>query len=177
MKSFLFITTFFIANIVNVFGQKLQDKVFQKLTTADSVILVSHLTTSIPIVDSVTKKWIGSVKLVDKNKPNYKIIKESIRLKRNDIDSIATILITVNKDTIIKDIQCFIPHHGILIFKNRKCSYFDICFGCRHFVTSKDLKLSDELSDKTWNKLESFFRNRNLNYEMPGNGLETEDKN
>ena len=177
MKSPLFITTFFIATTINVFGQKLQNKVFQKLTSADSVILVSHSTTNIPIVDSITKKWIGSVKLVDRNKPNYKIIKESIRLKRNDIDSVATILITANKDTIIEDIQCFIPHHGILIFKKGKCSYFDICFGCRHFVTSKDIKLSDELSNKTWNDLESFFRTRNLNYEMPGSEPETEDDN
>ena len=177
MKNSLFITIFFIFSIVNLFGQKPQTKVFQKFTTADSVILVSHLTTNIPIVDSMTKKWIGSVKLVDKNKPNYKIIRESISLKRNETDSILTILLTENKDTIIEDIQCFIPHHGILIFKKGKCSYFDICFGCRHFITSKDIKLSDELSIKTWNDLERFFRNRNLNYEMPGNEPEIEDDN
>lgn len=177
MKSALFTTIFFIANIVNVSGQEQQNKVFKKLTSADSVILVSHLTTNIPIVDSTTKKWIGSVKLVDKNKPNYKIIRESVRLNRNDIDSVATILITANKDTIIEDIQCFIPHHGMLIFKKGKCSYFDICFDCRHFITSKDFELSDELSAKTWNDLESFFRNRNLNYEMPGSEPGTEEDN
>ena len=177
MKSSLFLTTFFIANIVNVLGQKLQNNVFQKFISADSVILVSHLTTSIPIVDSITKRWIGSVKLVGKNKPNYEIIKKSVRLKRNDIDSIATILITANKHTIIQDNSCFIPHHGILIFKKGKCSYFDICFGCRHFVSSKDIRLSDALSNKTWNDLEIFFRNRNLNYKMPGSEPETEDDN
>lgn len=59
------------------------------------------------------------------------------------------------------------PHHGILIFKKKKCSYFDICFSCRHFVSSKDIKLSDELSDKTWQALELFFQNRNFKFEMP----------
>jgi hypothetical protein len=174
MKSALFITIFFITNMATVFGQNAQNAVVKKLTSADSVILVSHLRTAIPVVDPVTKKWIGSVKLVDKNKPNYKIIKESLKLNADDIDSVATILITPNKDTILEDIKCFIPHHGILIFKKGKCSYFDICFGCRHFVTSKDIKLSDNLSVKTWKELESFFRNRNLNYEMPGTEPETE---
>ena len=98
-------------------------------------------------------------------------------LDKSEADSIAAILITENRDSIIQDIQCFEPHHGILIFKKGKCSYFDICFGCRHFITSKDIKISDELSDKTWNDFESFFRNRNLKYEMPKNESEEENDN
>ncbi|MGG9963735.1 hypothetical protein [Ferruginibacter sp. SUN106] len=108
---------------------------------------------------------------------NYKIVKEHYQLDKKEIDSIAAIIITPNNDSIIRDISCFMPHHGILIFKNGKCSYFDICFGCRHFITSKDIKLSDELDDKTWNALESFFRNRKLNYELTENDLETKDNN
>ncbi len=172
MKHFTIVLILFIMPTINVLGQKQQNKVFQILKTADSVILVSHLTTNFPIVDSITKKWGGPVKLVNKQKPNYAIIKESSRLKSSDIDSIASILVTQNKDSTIENIKCFIPHHGILIFKKGKCSYFDICFSCKHFITSKDIKLSDELSNKTWNDLENFFRNRNLNYQMPGNEVE-----
>ena len=150
---------------------------YQKFINADSIILVSHLTTYVPIVDDKTNERIGSYHLVEKNKVNYKIIKERYSLNKKEADSIAKIIITPNNDSTIEDIRCFMPHHGILIFKKSKCSYFDICFGCRHFITSKDIKLSDELDDKTWNVLESFFRNRKLNYELTASDSETKDHN
>lgn len=167
----------FIVFTFNASGQKHQNKVFQKIVKADSVFLVSHLITYVPVLDDKTNERTGFYKLVDKKRVNYNIIKESFLLDKSEADSIAAILITENRDSIIQDIQCFEPHHGILIFKKGKCSYFDICFGCRHFITSKDIKISDELSDKTWNDLESFFRNRNLKYEMPKNESEEENDN
>ncbi len=177
MTRHFFITIFFAALFSSGFGQSLNNKVYQKFIAADSVILVSHLTTYIPIVDDSTHERIGSYRLVEKNKVNYKIVKERYQLDKNEIDSIAQIIITPNNDSIIQDIKCFMPHHGILIFKRGKCSHFDICFGCRHFITSKDIKISDELDDKTWKSLEVFFRNRKLNYELTENDSETEDDN
>ena len=171
------IALFFIFPFSSGFGQSSNNKVYQKFIAADSVILVSHLTTFIPIVDDSTHERIGSYRLVEKNKVNYKIVKERYQLDKKEIDSVAQIIITPNNDSIIQDIKCFMPHHGILIFKKGKCSYFDICFGCRHFITSKDIKLSDELDDKTWNTLESFFRNRKLNYELTENDSETKEDN
>lgn len=177
MTRHFFINLLFATFVFNGFGQNLQNKVYEKFTNSDSIILVSHLTTYIPIVDDNTNERIGSYRLVEKNKVNYKIIKERYELDKKEADSIAKIIITPNNDSIIEDIKCFMPHHGILIFKKGRCSYFDICFGCRHFVTSKDIKLSDELDDKTWNALESFFRNRKLNYELTESDPETKDDN
>jgi hypothetical protein len=177
MTRYFFISVFFTGFFSSGFGQNLNNKVYQKIITADSVILVSHLTTYIPIVDDKTKERIGSYRLVEKNKVNYQIVKEHYQLDSKEIDSVAKIIITPNNDSIFQDIKCFMPHHGILIFKKGKCSYFDICFGCRHFITSKDIKLSDELDDKTWNALETFFRNRNLNYELIENNSDTENDN
>jgi hypothetical protein len=177
MTRYFLQTILFFTLSSSLFGQSLTDKVYQIFTAADSVILVSHLTTYIPIVDDSTHERIGSYRLVEKNKVNYKIIKERYQLDKKEVDSVAQIIITPNNDSIIEDIKCFMPHHGILIFKKGKCSYFDICFGCRHFVTSKNIKLSDELDDKTWNALENFFRNRKLNYELAKNDSETKDDN
>ena len=177
MTRHFFITIFFTTIFLSGFGQNINNKVYQKFVTADSVIIVSHLTTYIPIVDDKTNERIGSYRLVEKNKVNYKIIKEQYQLDKKEIDSIAAIIITPNNDSIIQDISCFMPHHGILMFKKGKCSYFDICFGCRHFITSKDIKLSDELDDKTWNAFESFFRNRKFKYELAENDSEAKDKN
>ncbi len=167
MKNFLFLATLFISTIGNIFGQPRKNETLKRITTSDSVILVSHLATYAPEKDK-------SFRLVEKGKVNNEIIIEQYRLKKSEIDSLAVILITRNTDSILVDIQCFIPHHGILIFEKGKCSFFDICFGCRHFVTSKDIKLSDELCEKTWNDLEFFFRNRNLSYKMPGKETENE---
>jgi hypothetical protein len=106
-------------------------------------------------------------KLVCKNKLNDPIVMERYRLGAKETDSLARILITRNNDREIENIRCFVPHHSILIYKKGQCSFFEICFGCRHFVTSKDISLSDELSKKTWKMLEQFFRVRGLRYELP----------
>jgi hypothetical protein len=158
---------FCIGILVNVWGQPLKNKLYRKIIQADSVILVSHLTTHIPFVDSKTKQWLDPLRLVVKNKLNDPIVKERYRLQAKETDTLARLLIMPNTDREIEDIGCFIPHHGILIYKMGKCAFFDICFGCRHFVTSKDIYLSDQLSIETWKKLERFFRDRGLRYELP----------
>jgi hypothetical protein len=89
------------------------------------------------------------------------------KLVKYEINSLAAILTAHNYDKTIEDIGCFEPHHGILIFKNGNCSFFDICFGCRHFVTSTDVSLSDEISRNSWTMLESFFRSKGLTYKLP----------
>lgn len=170
--------TFLLANaFMTASAQKANNKLYNKFVSADSVVLVSHLETYIFSVNEETGERIPPHLLVKKNTVNYNIIKERFKLDKKEIDSIATIMLTRNSDSLIQDIQCFIPHHGILLFKKGKCSFFDICFGCRHFVTSKDIKLSDELDDRTWNALETFFRNRKLDYELPKNDEEELEEN
>ena len=174
MTRHFLITLSCAALFLSGFGQSPKNKVYKKFVAADSVLLVSHLTTYMPIVDDKTNKSIGAYKLVEKNKVNYQIIKEKYRLDKEETDSLALILTEANTDSTIEDIRCFMPHHGILIYKKNKCSFFDICFGCRHFVTSKDIDLSDEISDKSWLHLYHFFRNRKLNYELTGETIEQE---
>lgn len=154
-----FIFIWCIAIMANILGQVPKNKLYQKITQADSVILLSHLT---------TYELIGSPRLVVQNKLNQKIIKERYRLNASEMDTIARILITPNTDREIKNNRCFMPHHGIVIYKMGKCAFLDICFTCQHFVTSKDILLSDELSEQTWKMLEQFFRVRGLRYELPG---------
>lgn len=166
MKSFSLVL-FLIINVVNsLLAQPEYAKIRDAFYNADSVIIVSHVTTYQPNTTSSGAKKLKPLVLVSNNKVNYKIIKEQYLLDKIETDSIAKILTEKNTDSIIKNISCFIPHHGILIFTKGKCSFFDICFGCRHFVSSKNLNLSDDLSDRTWERLELFFRHRGLNYKM-----------
>lgn len=159
--------------MANLSAQISRNKLYQKIIQADSVVLVSHLTTCVPHVDSLTKEWLDPLQLVVQNKLNDPIVKERYRLQVKETESLARILITRNTDREIENIRCFVPHHGILIYKKGTCAFFDICFTCRHFVTSKDISLSDELSRKTWKMLEQFFRVRGLRYEMPAEFSET----
>jgi hypothetical protein len=145
-------------------GQIIKGKTYKKMLSADSVVVVSHFTTYVPIVDDVTLEKKDQYELVTNGMPNYQIIKESKRLRNDEEETLAGILSTKNNDRTIEDISCFMPHHGILIFKSGQCSFFDICFGCNHFVTSKDITLSDELSRKSWKVLQSFFRKKNFKY-------------
>lgn len=167
MKLFSFVFFLIINAAHSLLAQPAYAKTRDALHKADSVIIVSHLTTYQPIRKDAGKTNFKPLILVTNNKVNYKIIKEQYRLNKIEINSIAKILTEKNTDSVISNIRCFIPHHGILIFNKGKCSFFDICFGCRHFVSSKNLKISDNLSDKAWGRLEQFFRTRGLNYELP----------
>ncbi|WP_293310418.1 hypothetical protein [Pedobacter sp. UBA5917] len=148
------------------FAQKQRNKVYQTFMAADSVIIVSHTLTYSPI----RNKGDYSARLIENGKLNGKIIKQQLKLGRKDIDILASILITPLKigETFEKG-KCFMPHHGILIYKGNNCSFFDICFDCKHFVTSDDIKLSDSLSINTWQKLKAFFKTRKLDYQIPMN--------
>jgi hypothetical protein len=148
------------------FAQKLQNKVYQIFMTADSVVIVSHKVTYTPI----RNEGDYSARLIENGAPNEKIIKQRLRLSKKDIDLLATILITPLKlGEAFEEGKCFIPHHGILIFKGDTCSFFDICFDCKHFVTSDDITLSDSLRIITWQKLKAFFKTRKLDYQIPIN--------
>ena len=63
--------------------------------------------------------------------------------------------------------KCFIPHHAILIFKNQEISFIDICFGCSHLATSKDIKVSDDDFDRRkWRELQSYFKQNRITYKL-----------
>jgi len=145
-------------------AQQQQNKVYKTFVAADSVIILSHKVTYTPI------RNIGdySPRLIENGKLNEKIIKQRLRLSKKDIDSLASILIMPLKlGETFEGGKCFIPHHGILIFKGDTCSFFDICFDCKHFVTSDDIKLSDSLRIITWEKLKAFFKTRKMDYQIP----------
>lgn len=171
MTKCFFLDAVFALLAVGCFGQHANDKIYQQFMAADSVILVSHLTTNQPRIDKVNNKIIDPYRLVEKNKVNSKIIKEKYCLDQHEIEALAIIMTEVNTDSSYENIRCFIPHHGILIYKKSRRSFFDICFSCRHFITSKDIKLTDELSHNTWLHLFEFFKTRNLNYKLSGEAI------
>ncbi|QIL39757.1 hypothetical protein G7074_11065 [Pedobacter sp. HDW13] len=163
-KIFLSLAVLFFYIISATYGQKSKNKVYQTFTAADSVIIVSHTLTYTQKISEDDY----SPRLIENGKLNQKIIKQTLKLDKKDIDLLASILIMPLKiGETFESGRCFMPHHGILIYKQDKCSFFDICFDCKHFVTSNDIKLSDSLRIITWQKLKAFFKSRKLDYQIP----------
>lgn len=165
MDRLLTIIFFILSLSFSINGQNKKNNFEYIFSNSDSVFITSH--GDLQFSKGPGKGW-DYKKITINGKYNKEIVREIFKLDRISKDSLSAILTTPNNDSIIEDIQCFEPQHSILIYRNGKCSYFDICFGCRHFITSKDIKFEDDdLSDETWNSLELFFRNRNINFEMP----------
>ncbi len=167
------ITLSFVLLLSNLLGleataQKVELKILSKFKNADSVVLASHIS----LIRRISDELLVPYQIVNKNVVNKTPLVEIFRILPIEADSLVKILIEINEDSLINEIKCFDPHHIILIYKNKKCSFIDICFGCRNFVTSKDIHLSDGLSDETWLKLFRFFRNRKLYYELNGETIE-----
>ncbi|KIA95317.1 hypothetical protein OC25_05535 [Pedobacter kyungheensis] len=164
IKIFLTLTVFFFCITPVAFAQKSKNKVYQTFMAADSVVIVSHTLTYTPIQNDGDY----SPRLIENGRLNEKIIKQRLKLDKKDIDLLAsTLIMSLKLGETFERGMCFMPHHGILIYKQNKCSFFDICFDCKHFVTSADIKLSDNLRIITWQKLKAFFKSRKLDYQIP----------
>lgn len=148
-------------------GQKSLANLKNKISNADSIILVSHeLTAGIAILDTVSKKEIPLPKLVIGSRRNEKIIHEAVALNVAEKAKLIKIITRPFKDSIITRAGCFLPHHAILIYCGIKLSFIDVCFGCRGIKASKDLKItSDDFDDRKWIELFAFFKNCNIRFE------------
>ena len=150
------------------FSQKDNSKSWlrQKFETADSILITSHKPTAgFGLVDSLGNE-VPLPKLIDGNKLNNKIVKERKFITGKAVDKLVTILDKPFKDRIISKGGCFIPRQTIFIFKSNKIDYIDLCFHCSNFETSKALSRLYEFDKKKWSKLETFFINQGLTYEL-----------
>lgn len=166
-----FISGIFILLQFNLFAQIKSSTVKQAILSADTVLLVSHNLTQQKIIkDKVGGGIIKSPSIVVRHRPNKKIIHETILLKDNLKEQLIKILIQPNIDTEIKSMKCFLPHHAILLIKNGKTSYIEICFACQNLIASKGIGISDINYPKAmWTQLETFFLSLGIKYQIPFN--------
>ena len=160
--SFAFVLIFLS---ISLFAQKNGDTLAMRFQKADSLQIISH--ENLTIIDTS----LGAINrlIVINNIPNEKIIKERITLSETSKKNLIDLFQYHKNINGQKDIKCFEPHHSVLIFKNGKCSYIDICFQCENYSISKDLTVTRNFLNtaEDWKKLEDFFRNKNIHYEMP----------
>ena len=165
MKTIISISVFLTLTF-NLLGQS--TKQFEKFLKSDSIIIVSHeATDGVLIVNDSTGKRIKPPQLLISGKLNDKIVKERKKLDSLNTSRLIKILKRPFEDKTIEEGNCFIPHHSVLFYKKGKLSYVEICFGCRGFITSKDLEFIDSFDKRKWRQMEVFFKSIGITYEMP----------
>jgi len=149
-----------------------------KIQSADSVVLISHEVT-LEYGFRIAPDWDKSdtsmnlqkwnklnpplLKYLDKGKLNRNIIVESLSLTDSIKIKLSNILL---RQVLLKKFnptKCDEPRHSIIIYKNNKESYIDICFSCRRIHTSKDIDFSEfYMDEKKWADLVDFFKANGL---------------
>ena len=130
----------------------------EKLLTADSVSIISHK----PLEKYKKYEGIYSFPLLDKGKPNDKIIQEKKILTTDNINELSEILSKVPGE-VAKIATCFTPHHAIFISKDNFTSYINICFTCQRIETSENISFrNSDFDDNKWELLKMFFKNSGI---------------
>jgi hypothetical protein len=151
-------------------------QVQQKILSADSIVLISHVLT-VEFAPKIVEDWDKTQKRPRTGKTRYPkylkngkinpvIIKQRKILSTTEITELSQIL-KIEKVEERKSFRCDWPHHSILIYKKNILSYIDICLDCQHVNTSEDIALADEdFSENKWEKLKLFFKKHGLTYEL-----------
>ncbi len=156
-------TAAFVSSVIAAHSQR--QSVTDRLGKADSVFLISHRSvpgSSISIVDSTGKEI--SFPLFLNGQLNPGAVLEKILLNTAETKKLTNML-GYKRDNILEHGLCFDPHHAVILFKAGSLSFIDLCFACRSFRTSEDIKLED-IEQKTWEGLYSFFKAKGLSYEL-----------
>lgn len=163
---------FIILIILNSFfsySQIANDSLISFIIAAEKVLITSHDDLNITIGKPGKSETVWRTVLKN-GKPNKRIIKERLELDSKLKQELIDVISGQKKDILWEGAYCFWPHHTIFFYKEEKWSYIDLCFGCDHYSISKDLSVNKKeflVTYEDWRKLETFFRQQNLNYKMP----------
>ncbi len=154
----LFFILLFIIECCSVNGQTRKSQYLEKIIlSADTVLIISHDNTGIIMRDDETGRDI-TPKLVMNGKLNYGIMNEKKVLNDSLRKQLSKVLLLKNQSSKIVMNKCYMPQHAILIIKDSRLSYIDICFGCLKYEVSDDLSFFDIPFDiNKWNELYQFF--------------------
>ena len=162
-------TFLLVLNSLFSFSQIANDSLTNYIKVAEKILITSHEDFNLTIEKPGKSKTINRT-LLKNGKPNKKIIKEQIQLNLKLKEELIEIILTQKNDSVWDDAYCFWPHHTIFIYKEKKWSYIDLCFGCDNYSYSEDIKINKDeflVTYEDWRKMEAFFRKQNLNYELP----------
>ncbi len=140
----------------------------KQLKNADTILLISHkmIEGSTDQVFDRTGNIVILPKLVVNEHLNTAVIIEQKVISDKAVDSLLDILTLHFPDGPNQQGGCFVSRQSIIIIKNSKVSYIDICFHCHSYETSEDLKELFYIDFNQWDLLVSFFRRQGFTYEL-----------
>lgn len=168
MRTFTIIISFCFLFSSDTFSQSKWKSLKSKLANADTVLIISHFATDgIDLIDKESGRSLPIPKLIIDERPNKDIIQEIKTIKGKQLDTLIKILTrSFSYKNITGHAGCFEPHHAVIIIKNGKSSFIDVCFTCREYETSEDMKLKDLFDNIKWEKLKIFFKQQGFKYEL-----------
>lgn len=169
MRKVFFIQLALLMSQLNLVGQIKTSTVRAAILSADTVLIVSHNLTYGDVIQEGSEP-IPPPLIVENERPNSKIIHETVILTDSLRNRLIKILTESNKSGRIEMAGCFMPHHAVLLTKNGKTSFIEICFGCRRIFASDDIGTDDiQYAQKMWVDLERFFSANGIHYQIPFN--------
>jgi hypothetical protein len=129
---------------------------------ADSVLLISHASTSLKPRSEMSP---NEYRLILNGKTNQDIIIERKIIKGKPLQYLSKLISSPFTDRTIEKGACFNPRNTIFIYKGKKISFIDICFECKEFESSKDIRITEnDFNNAIWEKLEYFFKEHGFTY-------------
>ena len=164
-------TTIFIilfTPIITIAQKSQQQWLVNKFKNADSVILISHelVQGSTDVEGDSNGKIIPFPKLIIRHRLNPNILTEYRPINSQEVDSLLAILMRPDLDLTKIQGGCFVSRQAIILIKNNRTSYIDICFHCSSYETSKDLQNIPSFDKRRWEELEDFFKSHGLKYKL-----------
>lgn len=137
------------------------------LSSADSVILLSHYSPNMPIKNPETGKYYKqSIPFIENGRVNYKLsVQELKQLNTEQIHQLSDILTLPATDDVVKTL-CFQPLHAVAIFRKEKMYCFDFCFECHGFGQYGESPPDIIMSSEKYSKLYSLYKKLCFKYEM-----------
>ena len=102
--------------------------------------------------------------LVINGKLNTQIIKKQKLLAKGEIDTLLAILSKPVSEDEGATNCVFDPHHSIVIIKNGRISYMDMCLSCHQFDVSQNFPSLPYFDFAKWDNLDSFFTKIGVRY-------------
>lgn len=178
MKASFSILSFSFLFFLTTKGQSSENikQVQQKILSADSIVLISHVLTA-EFAPKIVRDWDKNKKkqikkdvtyptYLKNGKINPAIIKQRKAISKTETIELSQTLASEKVEE-INQTKCNMPHHTIIIYKNNSQSYIDLCFYCKKLNTSKDITLTEgDFNDNKWERLKSFFKKQGLNYQL-----------
>jgi hypothetical protein len=160
----VFILSIFLAGITGITHGQGRKTWTNVLLSADSVFLISHVITlegpkqPPPKMDDSVPTVFTPHLLINGSLNNSVVVKKHILMQQERRQLAGILNSRFDKISIIKD--CYEPHHSVIIVKNGKTSYMDICFQCLGYRFTADLE--DIVTRFEWTRLRKYFLEKKL---------------